>query len=1003
VTAVGVSSPRNLEKTPASLVWPGLMRAARLLAAGVAGLLAAGVAAAWLLPPLLDWDRYRDAIAVLASDRLGREVRIAGPVSLTLLPKPVLTAAGVSLAEAGDGIAIRAAKLQLRVAPLALAAGHIDAEELVLRGAEIHLPWPFRPIQIAATAPGWFAAASVRVEDSRLSIGDVAFTGLRATLTADRSSGSVATAGVLRLSGRPWQFTARLARPGEDGTARFEASLDGRGPVQGIGATLAGQIEDDGTFGGRLTGRGPDLSQLLPAPPVAFTAGGRVTMADGLATVDDLAGDIAGAPAQGAAALRVAPALRLDVVLAVSRLDLDLWLPALLRGGMLPFPASLDLSAEAAPLAGGTLRQVHAAVAVNGNDIAVRAFRAVLPGEAALSATGQVQRQNPGGAARFEGDVTLSAPALRPALAWLEAAGVVPGGLPEEVLHTADATAHAVLEPGRLILTGLDGHADGSHLSGSLDFRTAPAVRPRRDGDRPALTAVVQADRLELDPWLPAAWPALADIPARLKRMDADLQLAAAQLVVQGAPLGPATLDAAIEGGRMTLRRLELSAGGARATASGTLGEGGRIADGRLDIAAPSAATLAGSLPAAAGPLREMARSWRGPAALSMQAAGPPEALALLVAGKLGDLRLEAEPLLDLRSGNATGVLMLRHPGMPRLAESLGLPGAPGWLGDGSFSLVAHLSAQRPAGKPGRIAAEPFDLSAASLRASGGLALEGIGDPAAPPRLSGRIVADTLPLPLPDPRSSETLPFGALAGWQAQVKLEAAHVLAGAWPVVQQAAATLALADGKLRLDGLSGRVGDGALSGSASLDETAEPPALALEARMTGCALTEPLFDLPVDIAGGRLDASLSLRASGRSPAALLSALSGEARLAGSDGTLAGVSLGSVGEAGAEEAVRKALEGGSTAFSRLDLALRAEHGVLEVTDGRMTGPAGTARLTGTVDLAGNAAELRLGLLPAVTDPQELGVVLSGKLDALRREPDLAAVARWRAEHGGAE
>ena len=50
-----------------------------------------------IVPPPLDWDRYRESIATLASDRLGREVRIAGPVSLTLLPEPVLTAAGVSL------------------------------------------------------------------------------------------------------------------------------------------------------------------------------------------------------------------------------------------------------------------------------------------------------------------------------------------------------------------------------------------------------------------------------------------------------------------------------------------------------------------------------------------------------------------------------------------------------------------------------------------------------------------------------------------------------------------------------------------------------------------------------------------------------------------------------------------------------------------------------------------------------------------------------------------
>jgi uncharacterized protein YhdP len=96
---------------------------------------------------------------------------------------------------------------------------------------------------------------------------------------------------------------------------------------------------------------------------------------------------------------------------------------------------------------------------------------------------------------------------------------------------------------------------------------------------------------------------------------------------------------------------------------------------------------------------------------------------------------------------------------------------------------------------------------------------------------------------------------------------------------------------------------------------------------------------------------------------------------------------------------VRAALAGGTTAFTRVVLVLRAQGGVLQVVDGRMTGPSGAATLAGSVDLAGNTAELRLGLLPAVADPPEIGLFLAGPLDGLRRMPELAAVTRWRAEH----
>ena len=728
-----------------------------------------------------------------------------------------------------------------------------------------------------------------------------------------------------------------------------------------------------------------------------------MSLAGGLATADELTGDIGGSPLKGVATLRTEPAPRLDVALTASRLDLSAWLPALLHGGPALLPTAIDLTAEAAQLAGGTLRQLRGGFDFSGAAMAVRDVRAVLPGDAALVASGQVQR----GPARFEGDVTLSAPALRTTLAWLEGAGVAPSGaLPERVLRTAEFSAHAVLEPGQLTLSGLDGRADATRLSGSLGFHA---------GERPVLTAVLQADRLELDPWLPAVWPPLAAIPARLDRMDADLRVAVRQVVLQGAPFGPVLLDAAVEGGQVRLRRLELAGGAARAVASGTLAEGGRLADGRLDIQAPSSTALAEALPAPFAGMRDMTRFWRGPASVVVQASGPPEALALRVVGDLGDLRLEAQPLIDLGARRAAGVLTLRHPGAPRLAESFGLRGVPSWLGDGSLGLVVQLAVQLPGEKPGRIAAGPFDLAAGDLRAGGSLVLEGIGDPAAPLRLTGRIVADTLPLPLPYPRSPEPLPFGALSGWQAQVKLEAANVLAGASPVLQQAVATLALADGRLRIEGMSARLAEGVLTGSASVvmppprspgDASADGPALALDVHLAGAVLTEPLFDLPVDIAGGRLDAALSFIASGHSPAALLSTLTGEARLVVSDGSLAGVSLGSVslgsgGGALTDAAVRAALAGGTTPFARLELVLRARRGLLQVTDGRVTGLPGAVRLAGSVDLAGNTAALSLGLLPAVPDPPEIGVVLAGPLDALRRVPDLAAVARWRAGHAG--
>jgi hypothetical protein len=130
---------------------------------------------------------------------------------------------------------------------------------------------------------------------------------------------------------------------------------------------------------------------------------------------------------------------------------------------------------------------------------------------------------------------------------------------------------------------------------------------------------------------------------------------------------------------------------------------------------------------------------------------------------------------------------------------------------------------------------------------------------------------------------------------------------------------------------------------------------------------------------------------------------MSGEMKVKASNGLLAGVALGGVTGTLPDEAVRTALAGGTTGFTGVDLVVQARRGTLQVVEGRMTGPSGVATLSGSIDLPGDAARLRLVLLPAVSDPPEIGLRLTGKLDQVRRVPELAALARWRAEQARLE
>jgi hypothetical protein len=957
------------------------MRVVRIVTI-VAGVLLGGtLLAAWLVPPMLDWNRYRDSMATLVSGQLGRAVQIEGPVSLSLLPQPILTAGRITVADAGDGVTATVAELRLRLALGPLLRGRVDAQELVIGGPDVRLPWPLDVGRLQGLAPDWLASLQASIEGGRLSLGGIAITGIDATL-GTLETGSYAAAGTANVSGQPWHMTARLTRQGADGSAGLDLTMDGQGRMQGLGAVFSGQMAADGGLVGRISGRGPDLSGVLPAPPVGFRADGRLNVAAGLVIADELAVDIAGSPARGAVSLRLGAAPRLDVSLAASRLDLDAWLAALLRGGAAaPVATGIDLSAEAATLAGGTMRALRGRFDIDGATIALRDGEAVLPGEARLTVSGGFTR--PSDVLRFDGRAAMDAPSLRTTLAWLDGAGLL-DGVPPDVLRQARLQAGVAASFGprpELSLSALGGTLDGAPVQGGLIFRP---------GARASLSGSLAFGSFELDPWWPSSWPGLSGVTARFARLDLDLRLSAERLRFLGQDFTQGVLDLAAEPGRLILRRAEASAASFRVVAGGAIQDGGRISDGRFELQAPAMdqalAEAARILPA----LATVPGLPHWPVALTVTGTGPPEAIAVRATLDAGDLHAEAQPVIDLPGGRWAGPLMLRHPGAPRLLEALGLLGAPSWLGDGSLSLVAVL-----AGTKQRISAESFDLAAGLLRATGGLALE-LG---AVPRLSGRVSAETLPLPLPYPRSPDPMPLAALSGWQGSVRLEAGRVLGGLSPVINQLSTQLTVKDGVLRLAALSGVVDGGALAGAASFDSTATPPLLSAELAWTGATVSAPLFDLPVDIASATVDATAKLTATGHAPLALLATLSGTARLSARAGRLSGVDLAAAGALLLEADLRRALGGGSFGFDQIEVAATLANGALTLQSADVTSSSGTARLTGLVDIAGETAELRLSLRPAVAQPPEIAVRLSGPWARPSRILEITEAQVWRATH----
>ncbi len=966
------------------------MPRARTLLLALTGLLILAVLAVWQVPQWLDWARYRGTIETLASATLGQPVTIEGPIALTLLPEPLLTATQVDIGNGStNDVSVRVKALRLRVALWPLLRGRVDARDLVLRGADVRIPSPTESGVLQAQQPAWLAAFVAQIEDGSLTMGQLRFTGINATLQSTYT-GALSASGSARFNNLDWHVTAQLTSRGADGAAGLNATLDGQDKAAGLGVSLAGQLAADGSFAGTISSRGPNLAMLLPAPPVAFRADGRLTIGGGLAVADNLSLEIGGSPASGAVALRVSPLQRLDIALSASRLDLDAWLPVLLNASNsvagIDLPISVDLSANAAPLGGDMLENVQAAFDISDQTLSLREGHALLPGNGRLRLTGSAGRT---GVAhlRFEGDATLDAPMLRTTLRWLHNAAPdwLPADylshLPDGVLQRAAFSTHLTADSGELLLQHMAGTVDTSSIVGSVAFRR---------GARPSFSADLTLDHAPLDDWLPTS----AQVP---KDFDTELRLNIRNATLHGSDLRNLAIDAGIEGSAVALRKFDATIDGAQISASGQIGKNQQITDGKLSVTAPDATPLMTMLPA---DWHATPALWHGPLQLSLQAAGSPSALNISAKLSLDDATLDATPTIDLGSGQWNGQLTIRHPGARRLLAALGLPeltglpNLPEWLGDGSLSLVAQLH-----GSAHRAAADDFELTAGAFRLAGNFVLD---QASGEPHLAAQLRTDTLTVPLPNAASEVSLPIGLLRGWQGDLTLAAGTVTLGSDATLHNATATITVAGGAMRIERLAGKLNGGTLSGTGLFNAAANPASLAMQAHLDDATIDGPALGTPIDLIAGTVQGSLDLTANGYSPATIISTLTGHLAIMATDGAVSGFDLSRAKQAAqqsdpmaAQKAAGNALETGTTQFDRLDITGSLAHGDLTLDSAHLHADAGEADATGDANLPGQSLDLHIVLRPALRNSPEIAVQLTGPVDHPQWALDVASLARF--------
>ncbi len=104
--------------------------------------LVALVAIVLIAPGFINWNTYRDQIAKAAGDALGREVKIEGDVAFTILPRPALSLAEVSVAntegaERATFLSVDRIDSQLELTPLL--RGQVQVTSFYLEGAQLDL------------------------------------------------------------------------------------------------------------------------------------------------------------------------------------------------------------------------------------------------------------------------------------------------------------------------------------------------------------------------------------------------------------------------------------------------------------------------------------------------------------------------------------------------------------------------------------------------------------------------------------------------------------------------------------------------------------------------------------------------------------------------------------------------------------------------------------------------------------------------------------------------
>jgi uncharacterized protein involved in outer membrane biogenesis len=578
------------------------------------------VLALLIAPALIDLDSYKPQIAVEVKKATGRDLVIDGPVSLSLLPTPSVSVAGVRFANAPGAKTpdmVEVKSVTVRPSLLALLTGRLEVSEVVLVQPKIALAidadgkpnWAFTPSASEAksrtpvsSSPKAPSVGALVCNDGTLVFSDarkgLSVVAEKAEFTASIGSidGPYGVEGSATINGSPFTFDLDVGAKDKDGYVTqvnlsggggkvdFKGKLSALAPNAHLTGTAAVSADSLTAFVTALLGAAGQPKPTLPSLLAGkFSFEGNVDLSQAAFSARNFKMVQGQDSGSGSITVTLEPMLAVDGKLSIPKLDLDAWLAALSPAAHAETPSSAPASAGPTPARAGSnggsllavlnaklaldigeivynkqpVRDVALELEARGGAVAVPKLSAVLPGDMRVTAHSTLSGDAAHPAAT--GEFSLFAPKLRETLKWL---AIDVSSLPADRLTRLSVKGRMASRNGEVQVPNATVELDDLKATGGLTVTFSVPM---------SVTANVQLDTLDLDaliarsspkaPAQPAAGPAVAAAQSKKLAVAPNLGVKAriGKLIYRKQPISGIEIDLAMQGNTLKLNEINVA------------------------------------------------------------------------------------------------------------------------------------------------------------------------------------------------------------------------------------------------------------------------------------------------------------------------------------------------------------------------------------------------------------------------------------------------------------